>query len=705
MIPPIRAAVRLSLLAPLLAAASAPAGAQEAGEAPGGAPGGWDGPRARAIVHSAIDARAAARSDTALRNYRAEVEGHVYYLGALSPVDGPGGEGGVQVVRADQVALEVLWQRPGRSRQTLVGRRSERRLPTSIQYHIDHLTLALDGFGDRIHLGEGTEVRDVLHPAAPGALDHYSYRLADSLGMRVAGREATVYRIQVRPRDPETPGVVGLMDVDPRAGAVVRLRVTFTPAAYRDPELERIELDLRSALWHGRWWLPVEQRQTVSRRLRWLDVPLAGVIRTRLKVTDLEVNLDSFPRLPAARHVVSVLEPRLRSYDGWTEGLYDSPLLAGAERADPEALRARAGDLLREAVEGEGRLRPSLPSVSRIVRARRGEGAWLGGGGRVELGSGATLGGWAGHPFAKEGIAWRAAASLPLGETVLSAEAYGDRLSDVGPWPASAGLVATFGYLIRAEDFRDPYFRDGVALGLGRPLLGGRAGLRVSVEEHRRALPVADPPGDDPVRPLRPVAEGELVRVATTWSGPIGSWLRAGWRLELRLEAVPDAPGAGDGGHTAARLDAVGRSRPTEGPWTWSAAAGAAALGGSPPPQRLLLLGGRGTVPGWSFRRWAGDRAAWLRVEATRDLLGRWVRLRSIAAAGWAELAGPGEAAAGAFGGPRGGAPSGTSGVEPSLGLGLGLVDGLLRLDVVRGLDGGRWEWMVSADPRFWSVL
>lgn len=699
---PRRPAECLPALVLLLAAGHGPLSAQEAGRTGAEGRGGWDGPRVRGIVRAAVEARASARADTALRNFRAEVEGHVYYLGALAPGEGASGDE-AQVVRADQVALRVRWQRPGRSRQTLVGRRSERRLPTSIQYHIDHLTLVLNSFGNRIRLGEGTEVRDVLHPAAPGALEHYSYRLADSLGMGVAGRRATVYRIEVRPRDPGTPGVVGLMDVDPAAGAVVRLRVTFTPASYRDPELERIELDLRSALWHGRWWLPVEQRQIVSRRIRWLDVPLSGVIRTRLRVTDLETNLDSFPRLPAGHHVVSLPEPRLRSYDGWTGGLYDSPLVAGAAAADREALRERAGELLRSSVDRGGGLRPSLPAISSLVRARRGEGARLGAGGRVALASGATLTAHAGHPFARGGLQWRAGARLPLGETVLEADIYGDRFTDVGPWTASSGLIATFGWLVRAEDFRDPYFRDGVTVGVERPLLGGRGGLRLTVEEHHAAHPVSDPPGDDPVRPVRPAAEGDLVSAAATWSGPIGARLDAAWRMDVRLEAAPDGPGGT--AYTSARLNAVGRSRPTTGSWSWSAAAGAAALGGSPPPQRLLLLGGRGTVPGHRFRRWGGDRAAWLRIEGARDVLGRWVRLRGIAAAGWAELAGPGRAAAAAFRGPTGGELGGTTGVEPALGVGIGLVDGLLRVDLVRGLEGGRWEWMVSADPRFWGVL
>lgn len=692
--PPVGTA--LAVLVALAGASIRPAAAQEEGA-------GWDVPRVRRIVRGAIEARKAQRGERALRNFRAEVQGHVFYVGALEGKAGTEGPEGDQIVRADQVALEVLWQAPGRSRQTLVGRRSERRLPTSIQYHIDHLTLVLNSFGDRIRLGEGTEVRGVLHPAAPGALEHYRYRLADSLRMRVAGREATVYRVEVRPRDSDAPGVIGLMDVDPEAGAVVRLHVTFTPASYRDPELERIELDLRSALWHGRWWLPAVQEQTVARRMRWLQLPLSGVIRTRLRVTDLEANLDSFPWLPPGHDVVTLPEERLHAFRDWASGLYESPVASGAARADAAEARAAAREALRGGVGEERGLRPALPALSELARARRGEGARLGLGARVGNPWGGGLDLRLGHPVARGGLSWGAAADLPLGSAELTVEGYGARLSDIGPWPGASGLVSTFGYVVRGEDFTDPYFRDGAAVGLSVPGPGGRLGVRLTAEHHEAAHRVSDPPGDDPVRPVRPVAEGEMVSLGVSWETALGSRLGARWRLESRLEGA--ARPVGDFGFTSIRLDLTARSRPVLEPWSWEGRAGAAALGGSPPPQRLLLLGGRGTVPGWGFRRWGGDRAAWLRVEAGRDLAGPWLRLRAIGAAGWSEIAGAGREAAATLGGPWGGILEGTGGVRASAGLGIGLVDGLLRVDAVRGFDGGRWEWMVSVDPRFWELL
>ena len=135
-----------------------------------------------------------------------------------------------RLVRADQVALRVLWQAPDRALQTIVGRRHERKLPTNIRYHIDHLSLILDNFGDRIRMGEGEEVRNVLHPAAPGALRFYDYRLADSLEIRIRDQSTRVYRLDVRPAETEIPSAAAQ---DRAAGDAVLLYTGYLKAGGR----------------------------------------------------------------------------------------------------------------------------------------------------------------------------------------------------------------------------------------------------------------------------------------------------------------------------------------------------------------------------------------------------------------------------------------------------------------------------------------
>ena len=73
------------------------------------------------------------------------------------------------LIKADQIALEVYWRAPADTRQRIVGLRDQRVLPTNIRYHLDHLTVVQDDFGDLIRLGDGDEVEAVVHPAAPGS--------------------------------------------------------------------------------------------------------------------------------------------------------------------------------------------------------------------------------------------------------------------------------------------------------------------------------------------------------------------------------------------------------------------------------------------------------------------------------------------------------------------------------------------------------
>lgn len=717
-----RRSLRIRALLPslvLAAAATLPVRAPADGQAPADTiapdrsrpsaralpPDGWNAARVRRLVRSAVEARRHGWADSALRSFRARARGHVYFLGSLAG-DGPSDGGEDRLVRADQVALRIRWRAPDRSQQVIVGRRGESRLPAGIHYHVDHLAAVLENFGDRISMGEGTEVRDVVHPVSEEGLDTYDYRLADSLGMRVAGRPSEIYRVEVRPSDPGTAGVVGEVHLEARSKAVVRLRITFTPQAYRDPSLERITVDLESALWEGRWWLPARQTTTVRRHSRWLDLPVSSVIRTRLRISDYEINPDEPVQLPSGQRVLTLPEERLEAYDDWEEGLYAG--LGDGDAgppADAERVRRRARSIARDRVlSGGKRLTPSVPALSELFRARRAEGVRPGLGWRFRYDELRSVALRAGHPVAAGGLAWRVAWSGPLaGAADLELEAYGDRFTDVGPWPAASGLASTLGFVVRGEDFTDPWFRSGGSARVSLPAGDGRLRLGLTVESHRRAASLAEPPGNDPVRPLRPVDEGELVGLRAGWRRPLGAALGADWSAEVEGEGA--VGGVGDFGFTRLLARVRARSGPAAPPWSWRLDAAGGLGGGDLPPQRLLLLGGRGTVPGYAFRSWGGDRAGWLRLEASRELAGPWVSLRAVAAAGWADLAGPGVPAAARFGGARAGDLHGSAGVRPAAGGGVGLIDGLLRVDLVRGLDGGRWEWMVSVDPRLRGVL
>jgi hypothetical protein len=130
---------------------------------------------------------------------------------------------------------------------------------------------------------------------------------------------------------------------------------------------------------------------------------------------------------------------------------------------------------------------------------------------------------------------------------------------------------------------------------------------------------------------------------------------------------------------------------------------------GTPPAQRMFLLGGRNTLPGYAYRRFAGDAFAIADAELARDIARPWVRGRLLAAAGWVGARERVDTSPGA-GPPYPNAfldwqASSTEGMRASAGAGVGLFWDVVRLDVVRGLRGGEWQLLFSVKPSLWNVL
>jgi len=134
-------------------------------------------------------------------------------------------------------------------------------------------------------------------------------------------------------------------------------------------------------------------------------------------------------------------------------------------------------------------------------------------------------------------------------------------------------------------------------------------------------------------------------------------------------------------------------------PWGWEAEIGGALAAGTLPPQRLVLLGGRRTVPGYTFRGWGGDQAFFVKLLGSRQVIGRWLNVRAFATAGTVGITSVSAGAAELFG------ATASRGLRPSLGAGIGVVNDFLRVDVARGLDDGVWEWMVSFNKNLWPML
>ena len=656
--------IALFLLCALLS--PSPARAQEA---PEGAEG-WNAPGALELIARARTARQGIAGDPGLRSYQARAQGRVFFL-----VDRPDTDRRT-LVKADQIALEVYWRAPRQTRQRIVGRRDQEVLPTNIRYHLDHLTVVQDDFGDQIRLGDGDEVEAVVHPAAPGAEAVYDYRLGDSLTITFPGTglEVRVSEVQVRPKRLDGPGFVGSVYLDRTSAAIVRMTFTFTPASYVDHHLDYIRISLDNSLWEGRWWLPFRQEAEIRREMPALDFLAGSVIRGRFEIADYEFNLELPNELFVGSAVTAAPEAELESYP------FDQPLIPEEEAAELaptpslQEIRARALELTAgRYLSGLARLRVHAPSASHVFRWNRAERSFVGLGLAWRPDGRRVLKAHAGWAFGPDQPA--ATVSLEGAGGRIGIRGTWNELRDLGPFPGVSGVVNTVSVLTGGGDWIDGWFSSGVEAFLGAPTEPTR--LSLHWERHDSARTVLDPEDVDDFRPLPRVTEGWLSTLELTRTQAPSPDVRLGLmgRIGIFDRAGPEGPRA-----VAALLGTFAweRTRAGSGLDLGARVDGGVGLGDLP-PQQLFYLGGRGTLPGHAYRAEAGD-AFWLaRADASLPVLPPWASLRAFVAAG--KVAG--------------------GRTRVSVGPGLGLGWDVVHLELGRGVDGGEWELVVSVDRRF----
>ncbi len=667
---------------------------------------GWNGSRVRELIERAVARRATWAGDAELADYRARATGHIYFLFDL------GRDTQRHLVRADQLALDLFWRAPALTRQVIVGRREEKALPTNIRYHLDHLTVVMDNFGDRISLGEGSEVREVMHPAAPGALAFYDYRLADSLTLVLPERELRVYKVEMRPRDPDGPGLVGTLYLDRGSADIVQMEFTFTAGSYLDETLDYFSVRIENALWANRYWLPRRQGIELRRGIEPLNFPAGGIIRAEFKITDYEFNVGTPPGFFRGPSVYALPKP-LRDSFAFEGGLYDAldPKVATAPPS-LEAIRENAGRIIADSYLERARgLRPAVPGVSSIIRLRRAEGLYLGPALSRDYPFGVRTLISAGYALGRD--RWQLAGQLtaPLaGPVGLELAGYVERAAETAVWEPSSGVIATLATLLDGEDYREPYWASGGRLTLRTPWGPRRVGLAIAWEEWEAAALEAGEVVDRGYRPVRRLDEGRAAWLALEMKQPpTGALERVGgvaW--EGRIEGATSAV-AGDFEYV--RVAARGER-------LWPRAglgldlrifAGAGLVsGGRIPAQRLLPAGGRGTVRGYPFHRFVGDVYGGGGLELRRPVVYPLVSVAAFADAGWVGRAGSGAGAGRAIDAwNREGRLAGSArGPLIGVGAGVGLLFDIVRVELARGLrQGGIWELVVSVRPEFWAWL
>jgi len=669
----------------LLALSAAPVAAQ-----------GWNDTAAVALVAHAIAVRQRTQPDSTLTSYRTRAHGFVFFLAQV----GRGPALPPRLIKADELDVEVYWQAPATSKQVILGWRDGRWLPTDISYHRDHLGIVTNDFGNRIRIGEGDEVRDVVHPLAADGPHSYDYRLADSV--RVTGRDGVLLLqdVEVRPRDPHLPLVAGTLSLDVATGRLVRFRFSFTPAAYLDRSLEDISVVLENARLDDRWWLPWRQEIEIRRRLTWLDFPLRSIIRGRWEIGDYELNLAVPDSVLRGAAIGGLRAPR-DSGQAWPAPLADAVTAVArpVEAQDIDAVRSEAAR-----IAGAGlltALRPALfdlPAVSDLAHVNRVQGLALGLGGAFAVGRGATLRPRLAFGTSDERLTGDLRVDRPTGGVTLSLSA-GRRVQELADRPLISGVVNSVLAQESGRDQGDYVLVDQVRAAVSRRIGGTQSLVLSAAAERSRSLSVAAAPAAGHYRPNPALGAGTIAvaRLGYTvqragldrrsdldlaLSGEVGTGSRDYARGAFHFSGLtPLGPGG-----IGVRLDA---------------GAGSAEL----PAYRSFAIGGWGTLPGTPFRAWGGRRVALARLEYRLAVPAPAIPLGSFVSTGREMTLAP-FVAAGWTGGGAGAVPWRPSGHwRPVAGVAVEWFHQLFRVDLGIALETGHLGLMVDAGRVWWEIL
>jgi len=678
--------MRAPLAALALVAAAAPLVAQNA----------WNDSTTMALVTRAIARRQLTLADSGLVDFRARAHGFVFFLGQL----GEGLAEPPQLIKSDQLALEVYWKAPNLSKQRIIGWRDRRDLPTDIQYHSDHLGIVLNNFGNAIRLGEGDEVRDVPHPLAPSGPSLYEYALTDSLAVVLPGRTIRVLEVLVRPRRFDAPRLIGSLFLDAEQFELVRLTFSFTPASYLDKQLEDISIVLDHSLWEGRFWLPYRQEIEIRRRATWLDLPARGIIRGRWEVGDYEFNVGLAAGFFGGPEIVAA-PAAVRDSFPWSTSLDEvvASIVAPVERRDLTEVRQLAADLVeRYAVSGLPSIRIGAARISELARANRVEG--------IALGMGVVARPWQGrvqtrfmgsYGLSDERLKGSVTARGRAGPFIWEVEGH-RTLRDVADTPPVSPLVNSFASQEFGSDAGDYYLATGGSAGL-RYSLGPRQhiGLRVGGDDVGTmsvgATPVSGAFRPNPPLGLAPAWWHGAVRIARL----PGTARRLDWSGEAALES-----GVADLGYW--RLWAQTEGNTPLGPGTLVANTAAGVASGGLPAHRAFVLGGRGNLLGEPFRAYGGRTMLYAGIEWRLPVPGLGVGLGPFGAVRPSIVAIP-FARVGWVDDPIEGTPwLASEGVRPVAGLGLEVLR-VIRVDVGVSLRTGSVAGSFDLARTLWDIL
>jgi hypothetical protein len=612
-------------------------------------------PALRALV-----ARAAALNrepPPTLAGYRARVETEFGYV----LHDTLGRE---QATQVEELDARAAWTRSGEYALHVVGYRTQAVGVVFSGLNIVRGWTVPTLYGDRLSLGAVPALRSrdstvAVHPLAADRDRYYGYSGGDTVTvLHTATRDIPIVRVRVEP-DTDVRTKTALFDgeiyLDATRAQIVRMRGRIVLAGVPHggrPLWARLTgavgvafVEFANAEVDGRYWLPAFQRTEFE-----ANIPIFGadraVFRMVSRFSDYAVQTGA-PAAPLGAastpslHRVVTWAPSdsLSAYTGWQREI---------GRATASVNASDFNDLAPDAWRNTGPPRvdliPSRPDD--ILRYDRVEGAYTGLAATVRFRnampglSANVYGGWA---WTERTVRGGASASLASGPWIAGVRAERQLASTndfTGPVNYGAGGV---GALLASVDDADYVDRRLATASLTR-LFGsvdrGLATLQVGAgqdgNERSRLLRGAFAAGSQTFRPNRNALAGDyaLARLDLEWHPNVAAdFVEAGVGGRLHYEAA-----VGQLAWQRAEVDVSGRQY--WGPFTATAQADAGIVAGRViPPQQLFEIGGFQSLSGYSYKAFAGDRAALfgsfvsyvLPVWHTPHRVWRWVVLPGLA--------------------------------------------------------------------------
>ena len=674
----------------------------------------------------------------AFRGYRARVETEL----SLILRDTLGRE---RVAQTEQLSSSVQWARGGDYDMRVVGYRSQGiGVPYSALTFVQSWTEP-SLFGERLRLGVGfgaatdstRERRDpiiAVHPFASDREQYYRFTGGDTVAvLRSGGRSIPIVRVLVEPHlqdSTQFAAFEGEIDVDANRQQIVRMRGRFVVLgrSVRRPLMARLPgvvgvafCEFVNTEVNGQYWLPAFQRTEVQS-----SIALLGRSRAVMRVVSqfsgyaiddtsaVAAVSDDARRIP--RHTTWAPSDSVSRFRDWNEPIGGATSSVSADDFDdlaPDAWRTTGGVLL-----------DMFPTkTANFLRYNRVEGLYTGVEGSIRMRSvvpGLSAGVMAGFAWTERTVKGGAHVSLQRGLWTVGAR--GERLlgstNDFGRALESGGggLGAFFGSIDDAD-----YVDRRVALGSATRVLGslqrGLVTLQLGAGDdraERTRLERGFGGGGPPFRPNRGVAEGGYALGTLELElhpNVTGDFVQPGFGATMHYEL-------GRGTLRWDRAELSLAARKYWGPVAIALHADAGVVFGSViPSQKLFELGGSGSLPGYAYKEFAGDRAALSRGQASYTFpvlrmprrVWRNLKLPGLAPglaaglqSGWTEISSSGGRASVAALGGATPVSSATNGMRTTLGVGVTLFGGNAHVGVARPVDrAAPWKFVAGIGPLF----